>query len=80
MSGFIQAVVTQGWLWASLLILMLLFALDKKYPWSLRFRLEIICATALAVGLFIVGMLVFVMATSSSSAVMAVTDPVILMP
>ena len=80
MSEFTQAVVTQGWLWAASLILMLLFALDKKRPWSLGSQLEIICAISLAVGLFIVGMLVFTMMTSSSAAVMAATDPTVLMP
>jgi hypothetical protein len=80
MLGFIQAVVTQGWLWATLLILMLLFALDKRHPWLLKSRLETICAISLAVGLLIVGMLVFAMVTSSSAPVMAATDPVILMP
>lgn len=80
MVEFIQAVVTQGWLWTALLILLLLFALDKKCPWPLRSRLEIICATSLAVGLFIVGMLVFAMMTSPSVAVMGATDPTVLMP
>ncbi len=80
MSEFTQAVITQGWLGAALLILMLLFILDKKCPWPLRSRLEIICATSLAVGLFIVGMLVFAMMTSPSVAVMGATDPIVLMP
>lgn len=80
MSEFIQTVVTPGWLWAALLILMLLFALDKKCPWLLRSRLEIVCATSLAVGLFIIGMLVFAMMTSPSVAVMAAPDPIVLMP
>jgi hypothetical protein len=80
MLEFIQAIVTQGWLWAALLILMLLFALDKERPWLPKFRLEIICAISLAVGLFIVGMFVFAMMTSPSAAMMAAADPVILMP
>jgi len=80
MLGFMQAVVTRGWLWAALLILLLLFTLDKERPWFLKFRLEIICATSLAVGLFIVGMLVFAMMTSPSAAVMAATDPIVPAP
>jgi hypothetical protein len=44
MSEFIQAVVTQGWLWAALLTLMLLFTSDKKCFGPLKFRLEVICA------------------------------------
>jgi hypothetical protein len=80
MSEFIRALVTQGWLWAAFLILMLLFALGKKCPWHLEFQLEIICATSLAVGLFIIGMLVFAMMTSPSSATMATIDTTVLMP
>jgi hypothetical protein len=55
MSEFTQAVVTQGWLWAALLTLMLLFAADKKCFGPLRFRIEVICATSLAVGLMFIG-------------------------
>ena len=80
MLGFIQAIVTQGWLWAALLILMLLFALGEKRPWLLKFRLEIICAVSLAMGLFIIGILVFAMMTSPSAAVMAASDPIVPMP
>lgn len=80
MSEFAQAVVTQGWLWAVSLMLMLLSASGNKYTWPLKSRLEIICATALAVGLFIVGMLVFAMVTSPSTAAMAAMDPVVPMP
>jgi hypothetical protein len=59
---------------------MLLFALGKKCPWYLEFRLEIICATSLATGLFIIGMLVFTMMTSPSTATMAASDTIVLMP
>lgn len=80
MLEFVQAIVTQGWLWSALLILMLLFTLDKRRPWLLKFRLEVICAISLALGLFIVGMLAFAMMTSPSVAVMAATDSVVPMP
>ena len=77
MSEFIQTVITQGWLWAASLILMLLFALDKKYYWPLRSRLEIICATSLAVGLMFVGILLVV---GSPTADMVAIDPMIFAP
>jgi hypothetical protein len=80
MLEFTKVIVTQGWLWAALLILMLLLTLDKKCSWPLRFRLKVISTTSLAVGLFIVGMLVFAMMTSPSVAVMAATDPIVVMP
>ena len=77
MVEFIQAVVTQGWLWIALLILMLLFALDKKCPWPLRSRLEVICATSSAVGLMFVGILLLV---SLPLADMVAIDPMVFAP
>jgi hypothetical protein len=77
MVEFIQAVVTQGWLWTALLILLLLFALDKKCPWPLRSRLEVICATSSAVGLMFVGILLLV---SLPLADMVAIDPMVFAP
>jgi hypothetical protein len=77
MSEFIRAVITQGWLWAAFLILMLLFTLDKKRPWPLKSRLEIICATSLAVGLMFVGILLVV---GSPTADVAPIDPMVFTP
>lgn len=80
MSEFTKVIVTQGWVWAALLIIMLLLVLDQRCSLALGAKLEIISATSLAVGLFIVGMLMFAMMTSPSVAVMAATDSIVLMP
>jgi hypothetical protein len=77
MSEFIQAVVTQGWLWAASLILMLLFALDRRRPRFMRFRLEIICAASLAVGLMFVG--IFLVVGSPTTDMVAI-DPMTFAP
>jgi hypothetical protein len=77
MLEFTQAVVTQGWLWASLLIL-LLFALGRKRFWLLRFRLEIICATSLAIGLMFVGILLVVVGSPVTDA--GAIDPLTFAP
>jgi hypothetical protein len=80
MSEFTKVIVTQGWVWAALLIIMLLLVLDQRCSLALRVKLEIISATSLAVGLFIVGMLMFAIMTSPSVAVMAAADSIVLMP
>jgi hypothetical protein len=80
MSEFTKVIVTQGWLWAAWLTIMLLLVLDQQCSLALRAKLEIISATSLVVGLFIVGMLMFAMMTSPSVAVMAATDSIVLMP
>ena len=77
MSEFTKVIVTQGWLWAALLILMLLFALDNKCSWPLRFRLKTICATSLAVGLMFVGILLLV---GSPIAATVAIDPIAFAP
>jgi hypothetical protein len=78
MFEFTQAIVTQGWLWASLLTLMLLFALDRKRPWPLmRSRLEIICATSLAIGLMFAGLLLVVVGSPITD--MGAIDPLAFM-
>jgi hypothetical protein len=80
MSEFTKVIVTQGWVWAALLIIMLLLVLDQRCSLALRVKLEIISATSLAVGLFIVGMLMFAIMTSPSVAVMAAADSIVPMP
>jgi hypothetical protein len=72
---FARAVVTQGWLWAALLIIMLVF-LEQDYPLDLRAKLAVIGAISLTVGLFIVGMLVFAMMTAPR----VITNSIVPMP